>query len=90
MMNKKNLILKITLICFFLLISAFILFFTEKVNLIFILCILELFLISLTIFCFSMLQNYKDNLIVIYKIRTVFLVIIDFIILLAIIGVLLK
>lgn len=90
MMNKKNLIQKITLICFFLLISAFILFFTEKVNLIFILCILELFLISLTIFCFSMLQNYKDNLIVIYKIRTVFLVIIDFIILLAIIGVLLK
>lgn len=90
MMNKKNLILKITLICFFLLISAFILFLIEKVNLIFILCILELFLISLTIFCFSMLQNYKDNFIVIYKIRTVFLVIIDFIILLAIIGVLFK
>ena len=54
------------------------------------LCVLEFFLISVTIFCFSMLKNYKDNLVVIYKIRTVFLIIIDFIILLAIIGVLFK
>jgi hypothetical protein len=88
-MNKRFL-LWILYICFFLVIAFLVLFITGKTELVFVLCALELFLILLTISCYLMLQNIKDNYVAIYKVRYFFLIILDFMILLAIIGVLTK
>lgn len=87
----KRFILWALYICFFLLIAFLVLFLVDKVKLIVVLSVLELFLILVTISCHLMLQNIKeDDYVVIYKIRYFFLIIIDFVILLAILGVLVK
>ncbi len=87
---SKRFILWALYICFFLFIAFLVLFLVDKVKLIVVLSVLELFLILVTISCHLMLQNIKDNYVVIYKIRYFFLIIFDFVILLAILGVLVK
>ena len=89
MMNKRFLLWSIY-ICFFLFIVFFVLFLVDKIKVIFVLCILELLLLLLTISCYLMLRKIKDNYAIIYKIRYIFLIIVDFMILLAITGVLAK
>ena len=87
-MNKKNVFSIISAICFFLFIISFVLYGNNKIHLIYLLCILELFLTSITILSYMILQKIKDDFKIKYKIDWFFLVIADFMILLAIIGVL--
>jgi len=89
-MNKENVFSTIAFVCFSLFMIAFVLFLNDKIHLIYVLCILEVFLTSTTILCYMFLQNFKDDFKIIYKIRWFSLVITDFIILLAIIGVIHK
>lgn len=85
-MNKRDIFFKISYIFIFLFIIFFILFLLDKISLIFVLCVLELFLISITISCYFILQSLKDDFTIVYRIRYFFLIFIDFIILLALIG----
>ena len=67
-----------------------VLYVNNKIHLIYFLCILEIFLISTTatVLCYMLSQKIKDNFKIIHKNDLFFLVITDFMILLAIIGVL--
>ncbi|MBR4824520.1 MAG: hypothetical protein IKZ86_06955 [Spirochaetaceae bacterium] len=87
-MNKKNVFSIISVICFFLFMISFVLYGNNKIHLIYVLCILEAFLISTTIVGYIVLQKIKDDFKIKYKIEWFSLVITDFMLLLAIIGVL--
>lgn len=86
-MSKRNIFLQVSGICFLIFLVFFVLFLANKIRLFFVLCVLELFFILLTISCYLVLKNIKDDCVYIYKIRYIFLIILDFIILLAMLGV---
>ncbi len=86
-MSKRNIFTCAVYISFFLFIVFFVLFLVDKISLVFVLGILELFLILITVSCYLMLQSFKeDDYVIIYKNKIIFLIIVDFIVLLAIIG----
>lgn len=89
-MNKRNIFFKASYVCFFIFGVSIALFLADKIKIIFVLCNFELFLILFTISCYLMLKDFKDDFVDIYKIRYVFLLIIDFTVLLIIIGVIFK